>query len=56
MAEIKARAAADKQEAASQVVEASKLHDANPWLRMTRWARYLAEEMQDPVGRATRAI
>ncbi|KAL4789006.1 hypothetical protein BDV19DRAFT_383447 [Aspergillus venezuelensis] len=44
VAEIKARAAADEQVAASQVVEAGELHDANPWLRMTWWARYLAED------------
>ncbi|KAL4922945.1 uncharacterized protein BDV17DRAFT_296824 [Aspergillus undulatus] len=44
VAKIKARAAADAQEATSQVVKARELHDANPWLRITRWARYLAKE------------
>ena len=44
VAEIKAGAAADEQERASQVVQAGDLHDANPWLRMTRWARYLAKD------------
>ncbi|KAL4947037.1 hypothetical protein BDW69DRAFT_199945 [Aspergillus filifer] len=46
-ADIKARATADEQEAASQAVEADELHDANPWLRMTQWARYLAEDKVD---------
>ncbi|KAL4789306.1 hypothetical protein BDV19DRAFT_383212 [Aspergillus venezuelensis] len=44
VAEIKARAAADEQAATSQVVQARELHDANPWLQMTRWARYLAKD------------
>jgi hypothetical protein len=70
-AEIKARAVEDEQHAASQTVEADKPYDANPWLRMTRWARYLADvhfkdlldvvatpdaEVADPVSRATRVI
>ncbi|KAL3433595.1 hypothetical protein BDV09DRAFT_171724 [Aspergillus tetrazonus] len=41
-AEIKARAADDEQQAARQSADSETLHDANPWLRMTRWARYLA--------------
>ncbi|KAL4788740.1 hypothetical protein BDV19DRAFT_383658 [Aspergillus venezuelensis] len=44
VAKIKARAAADEQAAASQVVQAGELHDANPWLQMTQWARYLAKD------------
>ncbi|KAL4734147.1 hypothetical protein BDV11DRAFT_198752 [Aspergillus similis] len=40
-AEIKARAADDEQQA-RQSADSETLHDANPWLRMTRWARYLA--------------
>ncbi|KAL4860531.1 hypothetical protein BDV12DRAFT_204941 [Aspergillus spectabilis] len=43
VAQIKAQAAADEREAASQVIQADELHDANPWLRMTRWARYLVD-------------
>lgn len=43
VAEIKAQAAADDQAAANQVIQAGDLQDANPWLRRTRWARYLAE-------------
>ena len=42
VAEIKAQAAADDQAAANQVIQAGELQDANPWLRRTRWARYLA--------------
>ncbi|KAF7184892.1 hypothetical protein CNMCM7691_008768 [Aspergillus felis] len=26
---------------ADQVIQASQITDANPWLRMTRWAEYL---------------
>ncbi|KAL4993026.1 hypothetical protein BDV10DRAFT_190348 [Aspergillus recurvatus] len=70
MAEIKARAAEDKQQAAWQV-EAGALHDTNPWLRMTRWAWYLAgvkfqdlldmvatpdPEREDPVSQATPVV
>ncbi|BCS19566.1 uncharacterized protein APUU_51661S [Aspergillus puulaauensis] len=43
VAEIKAQAAADDEAAANQVIQAGELQDANPWLRRTRWARYLAE-------------
>jgi hypothetical protein len=42
-AEIKARAADDEQLATCRTAESDTLHDANPWLRMTRWARYLAD-------------
>ncbi|KAL4755584.1 uncharacterized protein BDW70DRAFT_146292 [Aspergillus foveolatus] len=70
-AEIKARAVEDEQHVADNVVEADEIHDANPWLRMTRWARYLADvhfqdlldvvatpdaELADPVSRATRVV
>ena len=41
-AEIKARADDDEQQATRRTAESDTLHDANPWLRMTRWARYLA--------------
>ncbi|KAL4789060.1 hypothetical protein BDV19DRAFT_395409 [Aspergillus venezuelensis] len=44
VAEIKARAAADEQATTSQVVQAGELHDANPWLQITQWAWYLAED------------
>ncbi|MCN0155273.1 RecQ family DEAD/DEAH box helicase [Salinispora arenicola] len=40
---MKAQAAADDKAAANQVIQAGELQDANPWLRRTRWARYLAE-------------
>ncbi|CBF82248.1 predicted protein [Aspergillus nidulans FGSC A4] len=40
-AKIKARAADDEQQA-RETADSETLHDANPWLRMTRWARYLA--------------
>jgi hypothetical protein len=70
-AEIKARAVEDEQHVASERVEAEEPYDANPWLRMTRWARYLADvhfqdlvdvvatpdaEVADPVSRATRVV
>ncbi|KAL4732835.1 hypothetical protein BDV11DRAFT_215147 [Aspergillus similis] len=70
-AEIKARAADDEQQAARQTVESETLHDTNPWLRMTRWARYLAgvhfqdvvdvvatpdREQEDPVSQATQRV
>ncbi|KAI1829230.1 hypothetical protein DTO006G1_9820 [Penicillium roqueforti] len=42
VAEIKAQAVEDDQAAANQVVQAGELQDINPWLRRTRWARYLA--------------
>ncbi|KAL3428595.1 hypothetical protein BDV09DRAFT_201441 [Aspergillus tetrazonus] len=41
-AEIKACADNDKQQATRRTAESNTLHDANPWLRMTRWTRYLA--------------
>jgi hypothetical protein len=71
VAQIKAQAAADEQQAATHAAQAGDLHDANPWLRMTRWARYLegvnfddmldvvatpAEDEEDPVRRATRVV
>jgi hypothetical protein len=66
-AEIRARAANDEQQAARQTVESKILHDTNPWLWMTWWARYLAgvhfqdmldvvatpdQEQEDPVSQA----
>jgi superfamily II DNA or RNA helicase len=41
-AEIKARAVDDEKQATCPTAESETPHDANPWLRMTRWARYLA--------------
>ncbi|KAL4934739.1 hypothetical protein BDV06DRAFT_229582 [Aspergillus oleicola] len=41
VAEIKAQATADEQKAARQVAKAGERHEANPWLRITWWARYL---------------
>ncbi|KAF7174590.1 hypothetical protein CNMCM5623_008050 [Aspergillus felis] len=32
---------AQAQAKADQVIQASQITDANPWLRMTRWAEYL---------------
>ncbi|KAL4971185.1 hypothetical protein BDW66DRAFT_155911 [Aspergillus desertorum] len=70
-AEIKARTVEDEQHVASETVEAAEPYDANPWLRMTRWARYLADvhfpdlvdvvatpdaEVADPVSHATRVV
>ncbi|KAL4993260.1 hypothetical protein BDV10DRAFT_190140, partial [Aspergillus recurvatus] len=70
-ADIKARAADDEQQAARQTAESETMHDANPWLRMTRWARYLAgvhfqdmldvvatpdPEQVDPVSQATQRV
>ncbi|KAL2801581.1 hypothetical protein BJX63DRAFT_417051 [Aspergillus granulosus] len=71
VARIKARAVADEREAASQATEAEQLHDANSWLRMTRWAQFATmvanqdlvdvvatpnPELDDPVSRATRVV
>jgi hypothetical protein len=41
VAQIKAQEAEDAQEATTNAAKAGELHDVNPWLRMTRWARYL---------------
>jgi type III secretory pathway component EscU len=66
-AKIKVRAADDKQQAACQTTKSKTLHDANLWLWMARWARYLAgvyfqdvldivatpdQEQEDPVSQA----
>ncbi|KAL4923112.1 uncharacterized protein BDV17DRAFT_285675 [Aspergillus undulatus] len=37
-------------------VQARELQDANPWLRMTRWACTPDPELEDAVGRATRVV
>jgi hypothetical protein len=41
-AEIKACADNNEQQATRWTAESETLHDANPWLRMTRWTQYLA--------------
>ncbi|GIC94735.1 uncharacterized protein Aud_002064 [Aspergillus udagawae] len=35
---------AQAQAKADQAIQASQLTDANPWLRMTRWAEYLSHK------------